>query len=124
MIYALGLMSDGTFACFTAQAAARGIDVIAVDLRDAVAGAWAFPAGSGGPAQLHLQDRSVDLQPDGGFFCRIINLASTVPYHASQMYAKNLTNFLLHIVKDGKLVLNLDDEITRSTCSICSSKSG
>jgi NAD(P) transhydrogenase subunit alpha len=44
-----------------------------------------------------------------------INLASTVPYHASQMYAKNLTNFLLHIVKDGKLQLNMEDEITRST---------
>jgi len=44
-----------------------------------------------------------------------INLASSVPYHASQMYAKNLTNFLLHMVKDGALQLNLDDEITRST---------
>src|SRR5579862_3292098 len=44
-----------------------------------------------------------------------INLASSVPYHASQMYAKNLTNFLLHIVKEGKLQLNLEDEITRST---------
>jgi len=44
-----------------------------------------------------------------------INLASTVPYHASQMYSKNLTNFLLHMVKDGKLVLDLEDEITRST---------
>src|SRR5262249_39078891 len=44
-----------------------------------------------------------------------INLASSVPYHASQMYSKNLTNFLLHMVKDGKLHLNLEDEITRST---------
>ena len=44
-----------------------------------------------------------------------INLASTVPYHASQMYAKNLTNFLLNMVKDGKLNLNMDDEIVRST---------
>ncbi len=44
-----------------------------------------------------------------------INLASTVPYHASQMYSKNLTNFLVHLVKEGKLQLNLDDEITRST---------
>ena len=34
-----------------------------------------------------------------------INLASTVPYHASQMYARNLTDFLLHLVKDGKLQL-------------------
>ena len=31
------------------------------------------------------------------------NLASTVPYHASQMYARNLSAFLLHLVKDGKL---------------------
>ena len=38
-----------------------------------------------------------------------------MPYHASQMYAKNLANFLSHIVKDGRLQLNLEDEITRST---------
>jgi NAD(P) transhydrogenase subunit alpha len=44
-----------------------------------------------------------------------INLASTVPYHASQMYAKNLTSFLLHLGKEGKLQLNLEDEITRDT---------
>ena len=43
------------------------------------------------------------------------NLASTVPYHASQMYAKNLTAFLLHLVKEGKLQLNMSDEIIRET---------
>ena len=43
------------------------------------------------------------------------NLASTVPYHASQMYARNLTAFLLHLVKDGKLQLNTADEIIRDT---------
>ena len=44
-----------------------------------------------------------------------INLAGGLPYHASQLYARNLTNFLQHLVKDGKLQLNLEDEITRST---------
>jgi H+-translocating NAD(P) transhydrogenase subunit alpha len=44
-----------------------------------------------------------------------INLASTVPYHASQMYAKNLTTFLLLLVKDGKLNLNTQDDIIRDT---------
>ncbi len=44
-----------------------------------------------------------------------INMASTVPYHASQMYARNLTAFLLHLVKQGKLQLDLRDEITRDT---------
>ncbi len=43
------------------------------------------------------------------------NLASTVPYHASQMYARNLSAFLLHLVKDGKLQLNTADEIIRDT---------
>jgi NAD(P) transhydrogenase subunit alpha len=43
------------------------------------------------------------------------NLASTVPYHASQMYARNVTAFLLNLVKDGKLQLSLDDEIVRET---------
>jgi proton-translocating NAD(P)+ transhydrogenase subunit alpha len=45
----------------------------------------------------------------------LFNLASTVPYHASQMYAKNLTTFLLHVVKDGKLILDTRDEIIRET---------
>jgi NAD(P) transhydrogenase subunit alpha len=44
-----------------------------------------------------------------------VNLASTVPYHASQMYARNASAFLLHLVKDGKLQLNPDDEIVRET---------
>src|SRR5579864_2041986 len=43
------------------------------------------------------------------------NHASTVPYHASQMYARNLTAFLLLLVKDGKLQVNKSDEIIRDT---------
>ncbi len=43
------------------------------------------------------------------------NLASTVPYHASQMYARNVSAFLLHLVRDGKLQPNLEDEIVRET---------
>jgi NAD(P) transhydrogenase subunit alpha len=44
-----------------------------------------------------------------------INLASSVPYHASQMYARNVTTFLLYMVKDGKLQLDMQDEIIRET---------
>jgi NAD(P) transhydrogenase subunit alpha len=43
------------------------------------------------------------------------NLATGMPYHASQMYSRNLSAFLLHLVKDGKLQLNLEDEIIRET---------
>ena len=43
------------------------------------------------------------------------NLASTGPYHASQMYARNLTTFLQLLVKEGKLNLNTADDIIRDT---------
>jgi len=41
------------------------------------------------------------------------NLPSTVPFHASQMYARTVTNFLTHLLKDGRIHLDLDDELTR-----------
>jgi NAD(P) transhydrogenase subunit alpha len=41
------------------------------------------------------------------------NLPSTVPFHASQMYARTVTNYLLHLLKDGQLRLDLNDELTR-----------
>ena len=44
-----------------------------------------------------------------------INIAGRVPYHASQLYGRNLSAFLLHLVQEGKLRLNLEDEIIRST---------
>jgi NAD(P) transhydrogenase subunit alpha len=44
-----------------------------------------------------------------------INLASMVPYHASQLYARNVSAFLLHIVRDGKLHPDAEDEIARET---------
>ncbi len=44
-----------------------------------------------------------------------INLASGVPYHASQMYAKNLTSFLTNLVKDGKVRPAESDDIIRDT---------
>ncbi|WNM60959.1 NAD(P) transhydrogenase subunit alpha [Candidatus Nitrospira neomarina] len=43
------------------------------------------------------------------------NLSSTVPFHASQMYAKNVATFLLHIVKKGEIQIDMNDEITKET---------
>ena len=44
-----------------------------------------------------------------------LNLPSTVPYHASQMYAKNLATFLQLLVREGKLQINTKDDIIRET---------
>ena len=74
----------------------------------------------------------VDLAAEGGGNCELtragetveahgvtilgpVNLASTVPYHASQMYARNVTAFLQNLVEDSKLHLNLEDQIVRDT---------
>ena len=67
----------------------------------------------GGNCELTRADETIAV--NGVTIVGTINLASTVPYHASQMYAKNLANFLTHLMKDGKLQMNLDDEITRGT---------
>jgi NAD(P) transhydrogenase subunit alpha len=44
-----------------------------------------------------------------------VNLPSTVPGHASQLYARNVSTFLLSLIKNGKLALNRDDEVVAST---------
>ncbi|MCZ6669988.1 MAG: Re/Si-specific NAD(P)(+) transhydrogenase subunit alpha [Acidobacteria bacterium] len=74
----------------------------------------------------------VDLAAEGGGNCELtrpgepveyngililgpLNLASTLPYHASQMYARNVTSFIKNLVEDGELRLNLEDPIIRDT---------
>jgi NAD(P) transhydrogenase subunit alpha len=44
------------------------------------------------------------------------NLPSTMPLHASQMYARNIASFLGLLVHDGALHLDFEDEIVRDTC--------
>jgi NAD(P) transhydrogenase subunit alpha len=44
-----------------------------------------------------------------------VNLASQIPYHASQMYAKNIATFAKYLIKEGKLALDRQDEIVRGT---------
>ncbi len=43
------------------------------------------------------------------------NLPAEAPYHASQMYAKNIATFLLNLIKDKQVQINLEDEIIRDT---------
>ena len=67
----------------------------------------------GGNCELTRADETVVEQ--GVTILGPTNLPSTVPYHASQMYAKNMTTFLLHLVKDGSVHVDHADEITRDT---------
>ena len=42
-----------------------------------------------------------------------LNLPSEVPWHASTLYSRNLAAFVLAFWKDGRFVIDLDDEIIR-----------
>ncbi len=55
------------------------------------------------------------IQKHGVTIIGTTNLPSEVAYNASQTYSKNLTNFLALINKEGKLDLNMEDEIVRET---------
>jgi H+-translocating NAD(P) transhydrogenase subunit alpha len=44
-----------------------------------------------------------------------LSVPSTVPYHASQMYSRNIATLLKHLIKDGAIAIDLGDEITRET---------
>ena len=45
-----------------------------------------------------------------------LNLPSTMPVHASQMYSRNVSSLVALLVKDGKLVVDMQDEIIRGCC--------
>ena len=68
----------------------------------------------GGNCELTKGGEAV-VSPNGVTVLGPTNLPSTVPYHASQMYAKNVSTLLLHLTKDGALAFDLDDEITAGT---------
>jgi len=70
-------------------------------------------AEGGGNCELTRPGETVEV--NGVIIMGPVNLPSTIPYHASQMYAKNIAAFLQNLVKDGQVRLNLEDEIIRDT---------
>jgi NAD(P) transhydrogenase subunit alpha len=45
-----------------------------------------------------------------------VDLASSMPYHASQLLSRNVTALLLHLAPEGELRLDFEDEITAGAC--------
>jgi len=65
---------------------------------------------------VELTRPGVDVDVDGVTILGTRNVPATMPLHASQLYARNVMNLLLHLVKDGALALDFDDEITKGSC--------
>ncbi len=67
----------------------------------------------GGNCELSQADKTV--VEHGVTIMGPTNLPAEVPFHASQMFAKNVATLLLHLVEDGQIKLDMEDEITRDT---------
>jgi len=67
-------------------------------------------AEQGGNCALTEPDREV--VKGGVLIIGASNLPSTVPLHASEMYARTVTNFLEHLLEDGRIRLDLEDVVT------------
>ncbi|MCY4087795.1 MAG: Re/Si-specific NAD(P)(+) transhydrogenase subunit alpha [Actinomycetia bacterium] len=63
-----------------------------------------------------LTERGEVVVREGVTIVGLLNLPSTMPAHASQMYSRNVMSLLGHLVTDGKLELDFDDQITNETC--------
>jgi H+-translocating NAD(P) transhydrogenase subunit alpha len=63
-----------------------------------------------------LTEPGEEVVRDGVTIVGPTNLPATMPYHASQLYSRNITAVLLHLAPDGQLVLDFEDEITAGAC--------
>ncbi len=71
-------------------------------------------AEAGGNCEL-TQPREI-VERDGVTVVGLTNIPSTMPFHASQLYARNVSALLQHLAPEGELALDWDDEITAGAC--------
>ena len=71
-------------------------------------------AEAGGNCELTAPGEIVERE--GVTIVGLTNLPSTMPYHASQLYARNISALLQHLAPEGELSLDWDDEITAGAC--------
>jgi H+-translocating NAD(P) transhydrogenase subunit alpha len=71
-------------------------------------------AEAGGNAELTRADE--DVVHNGVTILGPTSLPSTMPYHASQLYARNVSALIQHLAPEGELKLDFEDEITAGAC--------
>jgi proton-translocating NAD(P)+ transhydrogenase subunit alpha len=65
---------------------------------------------------VELTQAGNDIEVGGVTIIGTRNVPATMPLHSSQLYARNVANLLLHLVKEGTIVLDFADEITKGCC--------
>jgi H+-translocating NAD(P) transhydrogenase subunit alpha len=71
-------------------------------------------AESGGNAEV--TEPGAIVERDGVTVIGTTNLPSAMPFHASQLYARNVSELLQHLAPEGELKLDWEDEITAAAC--------
>ena len=71
-------------------------------------------AETGGNVELTQAGKEVDV--GGVTIIGTRNVPSTMPLTTSQLFARNVANLLLHLVKSGTISLDFEDEITKGAC--------
>jgi NAD(P) transhydrogenase subunit alpha len=72
-------------------------------------------ASTGGNVALSRPDETV-VTDNGVTILAPLNLAATVPYHASQLFSRNMTSFIQLLSKDGQLNINMSDDVLGPSC--------
>ena len=71
---------------------------------------------TGGNCVLSKPGETIDV--NGVMIMTPLNLAATVPVHASQLYSRNLTTFLAEMIKDGELNLDFANDVVGPSCAV------
>jgi H+-translocating NAD(P) transhydrogenase subunit alpha len=103
-----------TTALVPGRPAPRLIPAAAVEAMRAGSVIVDLAAEAGGNCEL--TEPGEEIQHGGVTVVGFTNLPSTMPFHASQLYARNVSALLQHLAPEGELVLDWDDEITAGTC--------
>ena len=72
-------------------------------------------ASTGGNVSLSRPDEVV-VTNNGVTIMAPLNLAATIPYHASQLYSRNMTSFLQLLSRDGELNIDMKDDVVGPSC--------
>ncbi|HEU5480954.1 MAG TPA: NAD(P) transhydrogenase subunit alpha, partial [Candidatus Tumulicola sp.] len=72
-------------------------------------------AEAGGNCALTVADEVVT-SPNGVTIVGTVNLPSTMPYHASQLYSRNVHALLSPWLKDGELAVDMNDDVAKGAC--------
>jgi NAD(P) transhydrogenase subunit alpha len=103
-----------TTALVPGRAAPRLIPADAV--RQMRPGSVIVDLGAEAGGNCELTEPGTIVESDGVTLVGLTNIPSTMPFHASQLYARNVSALLQHLAPDGELALDWNDEITAGAC--------